>query len=205
MSIGRQNVGIKLAITPHINQADHVRLEVQVEVSEVASESDLGPIIGQRVAKTSCVVGDHRTVVLGGLITEDEIQAVQKVPVLGDIPIIGRLFERTSVRTTKRNLVILLTPTIIRDVRDFRRLFARKMQERRDFIDRYTAFEYHEVQPDLDYARTNGLLEEMRQSIDDLDEERQRVELLQLEGSPEHVPRSPLAPMSRARDGEGRR
>ena len=192
MSIGRQNVGIKLGITPHINQFNQVRMELQLEVSEIAGESDLGPIIGQRTAKTTCVMADQQTVVLGGLVTDNTVNGVQKVPVLGDIPLLGRLFKRTSRRTTKRNLLIFLTPYIVRDATDFRRIFARKMQERREFIDRFTAFEYHEVQPDIDYDRTNGMLEEINRAVIDLEEAEAQRRLLDQQEVPVHRPRSPV-------------
>jgi len=192
MSIGRQNVGIKLHITPHINQFEQVRLEIEIEVSEVTSEGDMGPIIGQRVAKTACRMADQQTVVLGGLVTDNVTYQVSKVPILGDIPVIGKLFQRTSKRTTKRNLLIFLTPYIVRDSTDFRRIFARKMQERRDFIDRYTAFDYHEVQPDIDFDRTNGMLEEMNRTVEDLDERTRQRELLESVEDPEHRRREPV-------------
>lgn len=196
MSIGRQNVGIKLAMTPHINQEQQVRLEIQLEVSEVSGESDLGPIIGQRVAKTTCVMDDQQTVVLGGLVTDNVVNGVQKVPVLGDIPLLGRLFKRTIKRTTKRNLLIFLTPYIVRDATDFRRIFARKMEERREFIDRYTAFEYHEVQPDIDYDRTNGMLEEINRAVAELDEFEAQRRALETQEVPEHTPRRPVGEVS---------
>lgn len=194
MSVGRQNVGIKVAVTPQINQSSRVRLEVQVEVSEVSGESDLGPIIGQRTAKTICTCNDQQTVVLGGLVTDRVINGVQKVPFLADIPFLGRLFKRTTKRTTKRNLLIFMTPHIVRDATDFRRIFTRKMRERREFVDRYTALDQQDYQPHLDYARTNGLLEEINLAVDSVDEERERRELLEgaVTAPPEHAPQAPL-------------
>jgi general secretion pathway protein D len=196
MSIGREDVGVRLSLTPHINQFDQVRMDIEVEVSEIADESDLGPIIGQRIAKTKCVMADQQTVVLGGLITDKLTQAVQKVPVLGDIPVLGRLFKRTTKRTEKRNLLIFLTPYIIRDNTDFRRIFARKMQERREFIDRFTAFDYHEVQPDIDYDRTNGMLEEMNRAILQLEDVEAARRELEAQEEPEHEPRQPVGEVS---------
>jgi general secretion pathway protein D len=196
MSIGRQNVGIKMGITPHINQFSQVRMEIQIEVSEISGESDLGPIIGQRTAKTTCVMADQQTVVLGGLITDNVVNGVQKVPILGDIPLLGRLFKRTTKRTTKRNLLIFLTPYIVRDAADFRRIFARKMQERREFIDRFTAFEYHEVQPDIDYDRTNGMLEEINLAVQEMEEMDVQRRALMAQEEPEHVARPPVGEIS---------
>lgn len=196
MSVGRQNVGIKLSLTPQINQSNRVRLEVQVEVSEVSGESDLGPIIGQRTAKTICTCDDQQTVVLGGLVTENVINGVQKVPILADIPLIGRLFKRTTKRTTKRNLLIFMTPHIVRDATDFRRIFTRKMRERREFIDRYTALDQQEYHPDVDYARTNGLLEEINLAVETMREERERRRILEEAGDDEplHTPRPFMTP-----------
>jgi general secretion pathway protein D len=196
MSIGREDVGVRLTITPHINQFDQVRMDIEVEVSEIADESDLGPIIGQRIAKTKCVMADQQTVVLGGLVTDKLTQAVSKVPVLGDIPVLGRLFKRTTKRTEKRNLLIFLTPYIIRDNTDFRRIFARKMQERREFIDRFTAFEYHEVQPDIDYDRTNGMLEEMNRAIAQIEAQEAAQRALESQQTPTHEPRRPVGEVS---------
>jgi general secretion pathway protein D len=193
VSVSRQNVGLKLAITPHINQSNKVRMDIEVEVSEVFDASNpLNPVIGQRIAKTKIIVGDERTVILGGLVTDSTVQGTDKVPVLGDIPVLGRLFRRKNKQTTKRNLLIFLTPHIIRDEADFRRIFARKMEERREFIDRYTAFEYHDVQPDIDYERTNGLLEEINDAIAEVDAEAAALRALEQQEVPEHVPRPPL-------------
>jgi len=131
-------------------------------------------------------------VVLGGLVTDSTVQATDKVPVLGDIPLFGRLFRHRTKQTTKRNLLIFLTPHIIRDEADFRRIFARKMEERREFIDHYTAFDYHEVQPDIDYDRTNGLLEEMNRALAGLEAQAAALAELEQQEVPEHVPRPPL-------------
>jgi general secretion pathway protein D len=131
-------------------------------------------------------------VVLGGLVTDNVTFGISKVPILGDIPLVGRLFRRDTKRVTKRNLLIFLTPYIVRDATDFRRIFARKMQERREFIDRYTAFEYHEVQPNIDYDRTNGMLQEINATLGELDEHERQRQLLETVEEPEHTPRSPV-------------
>ncbi|MBW2261931.1 MAG: type II secretion system secretin GspD, partial [Deltaproteobacteria bacterium] len=156
-SIGRQNVGLTLKITPHINDSDQIKMEIEIEISEVTGETDLGPLIDQRMAKTVSVVKDQQTVVLGGLVKDVITETVDKVPVLGDIPILGYLFKMKKTRVEKSNLLIFLTPYIIRDASDFRSIFNRKMEERREFIEQFTAFSSAEYEPTIDYGRTNGL------------------------------------------------
>ncbi|MCI0637178.1 MAG: type II secretion system protein GspD, partial [Actinobacteria bacterium] len=134
-SVGRQNVGLTLKMTPHVNDSDQVRIELELEVSEVLDRGNINPTISQRIAKTMLSVRDQQTVVLGGLIRDGESEHQDKVPILGDIPILGFFFRRTVTTKEKTNLLIVLTPYIIRDASDFRRIFYRKMEERREFIE----------------------------------------------------------------------
>jgi general secretion pathway protein D len=116
-TIERENVGITLTVTPHINEGDAVVLDIEQEVSSLtglsAIASDL--ITNERKIKTKVLVADGRTVVLGGLIKDDVQDGSQKVPILGDIPFLGRLFRTDAVKVTKTNLLIFIRPTIIRD------------------------------------------------------------------------------------------
>jgi general secretion pathway protein D len=164
--IGRQNVGITLKVTPHINDDNQVRLEIDLEISEVKSIDPVtGPTISKQNAVTTSVVADQQTIVIGGLITDNQVETTTKVPVLGDIPILGMLFRHKSSLTKKRNLLIFLTPYIVRSAEDFKEIFSRKMAERREFIERYTAFEYHRYDPHLDWSRTNGAVAVVEQVI----------------------------------------
>jgi general secretion pathway protein D len=191
-SIGRQNVGLTLKITPHINDSDQIKLEIELEVSEVTGETDLGPLIDQRLAKTVSVVKDQQTVVLGGLVKDNITETVDKIPVLGDIPILGYLFKKKKTRITKTNLLIFLTPYIIRDATDFRSIFNRKMEERREFIEQFTAFQSAEYEPTIDYSRTNGLVEEIHKTVLELEEEQELLEQILLAPPVEHVPKESL-------------
>ncbi len=116
-TIQRENVGITLRVTPHINEGDSVVLEIEQEVSSLSglsiAASDL--ITNERKLETTVMVADGRMVVLGGLIKEDVQDGSQRVPILGDIPFIGRLFRSDTVKVTKTNLLIFIRPTIIRD------------------------------------------------------------------------------------------
>ena len=119
-SIVRQDVGIILKITPQITEGDHVKLDIYQEISSVKNQSDeltisLGPTITKRSTKTSVVVKDNQTVVIGGLIQDDDENTVTKMPVLGDIPVLGWLFKTTSVTKNKTNLIVFLTPHVIKE------------------------------------------------------------------------------------------
>jgi general secretion pathway protein D len=119
-TIERENVGITLTVTPHINEGDSVVLDIQQEVSSLtglsAIASDL--ITNERKLQTKVLAQDNRVVVLGGLIKDDVQDGSQKVPLLGDIPYLGRLFRTDAVKVTKTNLLIFIRPTIIRDNTD---------------------------------------------------------------------------------------
>ena len=119
-SIQRQDIGIILRITPQITEGDHVKLDIYQEISALKDQSDVvtitvGPTITKRSTKTSVVVKDGQTVVIGGLIQEKDEKIVNKVPVLGDIPLLGYLFKQESVSRNKTNLLVFLTPSVVKE------------------------------------------------------------------------------------------
>lgn len=119
-TIERENVGITLKVTPHINEGDSVVLDIEQEVSSVlvgASQiTDAADLItSERKIQTKVLAQDQRVIVLGGLIKDDVQDGTQKVPILGDIPFLGRLFRTDSVKVEKTNLLIFLRTSILRD------------------------------------------------------------------------------------------
>ena len=114
-TVDRQEVGIKLKVTPQINEGDAVQLLIEQEVSSVSGATSVDISINKREIKTTVIVDDGGTIVLGGLIDEDVQESVSKVPLLGDIPILGHLFKSTTTSKRKRNLMVFLKPTIVRD------------------------------------------------------------------------------------------
>ncbi|ARD44726.1 type II secretion system secretin GspD [Colwellia sp. PAMC 21821] len=114
-TVERQEIGIKLKVTPQINEGSGVQLTIEQEVSSVSGATGVDISINKREIKTTVMADDGATVVLGGLIDEDVQESVQKVPLLGDIPILGHLFKSTSNTKRKRNLMVFLRPTIVRD------------------------------------------------------------------------------------------
>ncbi|WP_024461573.1 type II secretion system secretin GspD [Marinimicrobium sp. LS-A18] len=115
-TIERRDVGILLEVTPHVNAGDSVVLDISQEVSSLSNlnNSD-GPITNQRKLETQVLAGNGETVVLGGLIEEEIQTSVQKVPFLGDVPIMGRLFRNQVDSLSKTNLLVFIRATVIAD------------------------------------------------------------------------------------------
>ena len=113
--VQRQEVGIKLKVTPQINEGDAVQLTIEQEVSSIGGATAVDITINKREIKTTVMADDGATVVLGGLIDEDVQESESKVPLLGDIPVLGHLFKSTSVTKQKRNLMVFIKATIVRD------------------------------------------------------------------------------------------
>lgn len=124
-TVERKTVGTKLKVTPQINEGDSVLMEIEQEVSSVdasTTSSSLGPTFNTRTVQNAVLVKSGETVVLGGLMDDASKQEVSKVPLLGDIPLVGQLFRYTSNEKSKRNLMVFIRPTIIRDDEIYRSL-----------------------------------------------------------------------------------
>jgi len=128
-SVTRQEIGVKLTVRPQINEGNAVKMHINQEVSSIfgpLGEMSTDLITNKRNIRTTVLVEDRETIVLGGLIDDDVQESVKKVPFLGDIPLLGRLFKTTSITRTKRNLMVFLRPTIVRDSEDVRAISNRK-------------------------------------------------------------------------------
>jgi len=123
-TIERQDVGITLRLTPQINESDYVKLLIYQEVSAVTdspeglSAAQVGITTAKRSADTVVVVKDRQTVIIGGLLKDSVTVVESKIPVLGDVPLLGYLFKNSSRKISKTNLLIFLTPYIIKDSAD---------------------------------------------------------------------------------------
>ena len=117
-TIQRQDVGITLKVKPQINEGNAVKLDIAQEVSNVvpsANAATQGPTTNKRAIKTNVLVEDGQILVLGGLIDDQLNETAQKVPLLGDVPLLGNLFRYRSTTKLKRNLMVFLHPVILRD------------------------------------------------------------------------------------------
>ncbi len=172
--VQREKVALEMKLVPHVNEHDIIRLEVDEKISEVApGASNLGPSTSERTAKTIVVAKDQQTILIGGLMSDKVINSVQKIPLLGDIPIIGFFFRDTTRHVVKTNLIIALTPYVIADQTDLRRVLEKKMKERREFVERFGGEERPNPEAQVDYRRKRGMLEEINRAAREVEEEDQ--------------------------------
>ncbi|WP_210732657.1 type II secretion system secretin GspD [Brenneria roseae] len=151
-TVERKTVGIKLKVKPQINEGDSVLLEIEQEVSSVAdatssSSSELGATFNTRTVNNAVLVSSGETVVVGGLLDKSSRETADKVPLLGDIPILGYLFRSNSRQVSKRNLMLFIRPSIIRDRNQYQNASAEK----------YHAFS-EEQEQQRDVRRGEGML-----------------------------------------------
>ena len=119
-TIERQDIGVTLRVTPHINEGATLRLQIEQEISSIAPSASLTAqavdlVTNKRSIKTTILAEDGQVIVLGGLIQDDVTRTDSKVPLLGDIPFLGALFRSTQETHIKRNLMVFLRPTVVRD------------------------------------------------------------------------------------------
>nr|WP_255609184.1 type II secretion system secretin GspD [Methylosinus sp. Sm6] len=132
-SVTYRDTGVILSITPHINESGRVMLELEQEVSNVAagtSATSTTPTIKQRRVKTQVVVNDSEALMLGGLIQDSSSRGASQIPIVGDIPILGNAFKSKSNNASKTELLIMITPHVVRslaEARDITDEFKRKM------------------------------------------------------------------------------
>jgi general secretion pathway protein D len=140
-SIERKDVGIILRFTPQVSEGDKVTLKIFEEISAIQATvtagidpREVGPTTSKRTAKTTVVVDSKQTIVIGGLFRDDADSTKQQVPCLGDIPLLGKLFGRTQDNTRKTNLVIFLTPHIVRTAEDLKRIKEQVGEHHQKFL-----------------------------------------------------------------------
>lgn len=128
-TIQRENVGIELEVRPQINAGGAIRLDIRQEVSSIAgpvSEDFNELIINKREIETTVTVNDGEIIALGGLLDDNERRTIQRIPILGDIPIIGELFRSRARTRTKTNLMVFIRPTILSSAEDRREVMERR-------------------------------------------------------------------------------
>jgi len=124
-----KDVGVILNITPHINEENFIRLKISQQVTKVTSSANSAtPTTLKRTAKTTVVVKDSATIVIGGLVGDSTQDSAYKVPLLGDIPVLGWLFSTHSTSREKTNLYVFLTPHIVRTQKDAAGLYQGKRE-----------------------------------------------------------------------------
>lgn len=127
-TIERQDIGISLIVTPRINQGDSITLEIHQKTESIApsveTASDI--ITNKREILTKALIKDDQVLVLGGLISDEETEVREKVPLLGDIPLLGKLFSSTGKSHSKKNLMVFIHPVILKDDEHIRSVTQRR-------------------------------------------------------------------------------
>ncbi len=163
-SISRQDVGITLKITPQISEGDYVKMDIYQEISALlGGESEniltsIGPTITKRSTKTSVVVKDKQTVVIGGLMQDRDEEITTKVPFFGDIPLIGWLFKYKTTQKSKTNLLVFLTPNVVTEAGQLGRLSRNKLND-------FTQKEKLYIEGELIVTFKNGVTEEAAKDV----------------------------------------
>ncbi|MGD0527028.1 MAG: type II secretion system secretin GspD [Polyangiaceae bacterium] len=188
-------IGPKIKITPHIDESDDVRLDVEETISDLGTngpQGSLGTIdFTERGATTTLTVKDTHTAVIGGLVRDQVQHNVTKIPLLGEIPILGFLFRSSQDVMQKSNLILILTPHIIRNEDDMREIFEKRMRERQEFLDHY--FVFRDGPPlGFDPKHGRGALAELRAEYDELAERRRLESQVPPSLVAAHDPRPPL-------------
>jgi general secretion pathway protein D len=133
-TIERQDVGVSLKVTPHINEGATLRLEIEQEISSIAptvsrDSQAVDLVTNKRKIKSTILAENGQVIVLGGLIQDDVTQSDSKVPLLGDIPLIGGLFRSSKEVKIKRNLMVFIRPSVVRDAAGLHNLSQQKYQD----------------------------------------------------------------------------
>ncbi|MBX7079146.1 MAG: type II secretion system secretin GspD [Nannocystaceae bacterium] len=159
-SIQRQDVSLSVKVTPHVNDGKTVTLDIEMENNEIA---DVNPTLGvtttkRRLKLEKVVARDDQPVVLGGLVQEVERESTSQVPGLGQVPLLGWLFKSKRRQKTKVNLLMIMVPHILETPDDARRIHKRRLDERMEFLERYTAFKRRDLATNVNYRKKSGLL-----------------------------------------------
>ncbi|MEM7401657.1 MAG: type II secretion system secretin GspD [Pseudomonadota bacterium] len=157
-TIEREDVGITLRITPQINEGDSVKLDIETESSSLTTSEQASDIItNTRSISTSVLAKDQQTIVLGGLIQDEFQDNEQKVPLLGDIPLLGHLFKSTTTSNNQQNLMVFIHPVIVRDAATSTYATSSK----------YSYIKARQIEAEIN---DRGLLKEGAKLLPDLDE-----------------------------------
>jgi len=172
-NIERKPLNLEITVKPHVFVDDQVLLELKLDSEDLGGEDKLGqPIWNNRSMDTRVVIRDQQTVVIGGLTQERRTYAATKVPLLGDIPILGHLFKYTKQTKRKTTLIVMLTPYIIKDHMDLQQILERKLREAEEFSGSFAALDHARYTPKIDYRRKRGLVEEINRTVLSVEDDR---------------------------------
>ena len=172
VNIDRMDLELKLDIKPHISDDDTVFLEISHEAKDLGDTGgELGPTWNTRKLETKVSVRNQQTIVIGGMLSEKDYIVNTQIPILGDIPVLGRLFKHSVKQKRKTNLIILLTPYILRDGIDVETIRARKMQQHTELVRSFNSLDGRVYEPKVDYRHKRGMVEEINRALVSVEED----------------------------------
>ena len=154
-------VSLKVELTPHVGKDTSVLFDLVVEDTTLGERDDVLNAFTtntRKVELNKLVARDGQPVVLGGLVRDEDSITEGRVPGLGSIPLLGWLFKHRKRERKKSNLLMVLVPHIIESPDDARRVHARRLRERLEFLERETAFERRDLDTHVNYRKKSGLL-----------------------------------------------
>ena len=139
VTVERQDIGLSLVITPRINQGDSITLEIMQKTENVTDsvENAFDLVTNKREIITKALIKDGQTLVLGGLISDNETETQTRIPFLGSLPLVGKLFSSSGVKRTKTNLMVFIRPQILKDEEHIARVTRQRyqfMESKRDLM-----------------------------------------------------------------------
>ena len=171
------DIKISLKIKPTVNESNFVRLEIEQQIDDFdgIDQRTGAPNTSNRRVKNIVVVRDQQPVVIGGLMNDREVEGVRKIPILGDIPLLGALFRQTTTKIERKNLLMVIIPHIIDDPSDLKRIHEQRMDEIRRFAE-FMATRRKEYMGQINFSKRHGLLHEMNRVVGQARRERYQAE-----------------------------
>jgi len=192
-NVERVNVGLTLKFTAFVNEGGQIQLDLEQTSNELGEldPTGLGPTWQERMLSTTVLLEDQQPVVIGGLMLDRVGMSQSKVPLLGDLPLVGALFRWQQESKRKRNLLIFLTPYIVDGYADTQRLMERKLRERDEFERAWSSLNGRDVTPSFDGRKQRGLLAEITRQVDTIDAEAAEIRRAEVAPTEAVIPISP--------------
>jgi general secretion pathway protein D len=183
-SIQYADIKISLKIKPTVNESNFIRLEIEQQIDDFdgIDPATKAPNTSNRRVKNIVSVRDQQPVVIGGLMNDREIKGVSKIPILGDIPLLGALFRQQTTKIQRKNLLMIIIPHIIDDPSDLKRIHEQRMEEIRNFAE-YVATRKKEYMGEINYKKKHGMLHEIHKVVEQAKKERYELEQQNFEDS----------------------
>lgn len=165
--VQRQKVALTLKLTPHINASNIITLDVDLAMQGLKKDDfeGLGASWTEHSIKNTVMVHDQESVVIGGLVKESNERRVSKVPLLGDVPILGHLFRNTVSEKKRTNILVILTPHLVANNFEAHRIMQRRLRERREFLRSSSVLRGLRYRTSVDYGRKRGVIEEINRAV----------------------------------------